>query len=93
MCLAGLLVALSYIFVKPTNDLVKISAYECGFQPFSEIRVSYDIHFYRIAILFLVFDLEIALFLPVIFVSVISAVEMVVISFFFSILIVGFIYE
>ena len=66
--LGFLLVVLSYIFIKQSYDLVKLSAYECGFQPFGDIRVSYDVHFYRIAILFLIFDLEIALFLPVVLV-------------------------
>ncbi|MEM2138602.1 MAG: NADH-quinone oxidoreductase subunit A [Candidatus Woesearchaeota archaeon] len=42
----------------------KISAYECGFQPFIEKQTNFDIHFYLIAILFIIFDLEIIFLFP-----------------------------
>jgi hypothetical protein len=55
--LAGLLICLSYFFIQPKPYSTKVSAYECGFTPLGEVRISYDIHFYRIAILFLIFYL------------------------------------
>lgn len=42
----------------------KISPYECGFNPFEEVRTPFDIHFYLVAILFLIFDLEVSLLFP-----------------------------
>jgi NADH-quinone oxidoreductase subunit A len=42
----------------------KHSAYECGFEPFDEARRTFDVHFYIVAILFLIFDLEIAFLIP-----------------------------
>ena len=46
------------------RDFEKISAYECGFQPFSDARSSFDIRFYLVAILFIIFDLEVTFLLP-----------------------------
>jgi NADH-quinone oxidoreductase subunit A len=45
-------------------DMEKISTYECGFNPFSDSRVKFEIRYYIVAILFLIFDLEITLLLP-----------------------------
>jgi NADH-quinone oxidoreductase subunit A len=42
----------------------KVSSYECGFEPFDDARKTFDIHFYLVAILFLIFDLEVAFLLP-----------------------------
>lgn len=49
---------------KYANDLEKNSAYECGFLPFYFKRIEIEIHFYIIALLFLIFDLEISIMLP-----------------------------
>jgi len=52
-------------FVSPkTADKEKISAYECGFSPFEDARQKFDIRFYLVSILFIIFDLEIAFLFP-----------------------------
>ena len=47
---------------KPSTE--KSSPYECGFEPFADARMKFDVRFYLVAILFIVFDLEIAFFIP-----------------------------
>lgn len=49
---------------KQTSDPEKISAYECGFDPFDDARGRFDIRFYLVAILFLIFDLEVSFLFP-----------------------------
>jgi NADH:ubiquinone oxidoreductase subunit 3 (subunit A) len=53
-----------FLFSKDYSDFEKISSYECGFQPFSDARGSFDIRFYLVAILFIIFDLEITYLIP-----------------------------
>jgi NADH-quinone oxidoreductase subunit A len=59
-----LLFFISFILVYQNMDSEKISVYECGFSPFSDMRGKFEIRFYIIAILFLVFDLEIVFLIP-----------------------------
>nr|AIA61054.1 NADH dehydrogenase subunit 3 [Cyanidiaceae sp. MX-AZ01] len=54
----------SYIFSIQKTDSEKISAYECGFNPFDDARTTFDIRFYLVAILFLIFDLEVSFLYP-----------------------------
>lgn len=49
------------------GDREKLSAYECGFEPFGDSRTTFDVHFYLVALLFIIFDLEIGLLLPWVF--------------------------
>lgn len=56
--LSVIIYALSFILVKQENDVEKLSAYECGFNPYEDARKIFDVRFYLIAILFIVFDLE-----------------------------------
>lgn len=59
------LMALSFVLSrKRTLDAEKLSAYECGFDPFGDCRAEFNIHFYLIGILFIVFDLEVILLFP-----------------------------
>ena len=52
-------------FVSPKNpDPEKLSSYECGFEPFNDSRMEFDVRFYLVAILFIIFDLEIAFLFP-----------------------------
>nr|QWW90533.1 NADH dehydrogenase subunit 3 [Matsumuramata muiri] len=53
-----------YLSKKSTLDLNKASAFQCGFSNFSSPRLSFSIHFFMIAIIFLMFDIELALMLP-----------------------------
>ncbi len=55
---------LSYILAIQTYDSEKLSAYECGFQPFEDARNKFDIKFYLVAILFIIFDLEVSYLFP-----------------------------
>jgi len=94
--LCVILISISYFLALATiSDTEKLSEYECGFAPFdSATRLPFDIHFYLVGILFLVFDVEISLILPwtsnLIFMGWFSFYLVV---FFVLILALGFIYE
>src|SRR5690606_28858982 len=62
--LASVLFLVSYIVAPQKPDAEKISAYECGFDPYEDARNSFDIRFYLVAILFIIFDLEAMFFFP-----------------------------
>ena len=62
--LAILIVALSYLLVTQSPETEKLSTYECGFEPYGDTRNQYNIRFYIIAILFILFDIEIIFMLP-----------------------------
>ena len=57
-------VAINYIAAPSKPDPEKLSAYECGFEPFNDSRMEFDVRFYLVAILFIIFDLEIAFLFP-----------------------------
>ena len=57
-------VAASYIIARQRPDSEKVSAYECGFEAFDDARSQFDVRFYLVAILFIIFDLEIAFLFP-----------------------------
>jgi NADH-quinone oxidoreductase subunit A len=61
----GLVLMLSAVFVAVSNpDPEKISTYECGFNAFDDARMKFDVRFYLVAILFIIFDLEVAFLFP-----------------------------
>ena len=62
--LACLILFLSYSFSSSTPDVEKVSAYECGFDPYEDARNVFDVRFYLVAILFIIFDLEAVYFFP-----------------------------
>lgn len=62
--ISGILFFISYILSNKFVNAEKLSAYECGFEPFDEARKTFDVHFYIVAILFVIFDLEIAFLIP-----------------------------
>jgi NADH-quinone oxidoreductase subunit A len=66
MALCGILATVAYLFsLSSGQDSEKRSEYECGFEPFdSATRLPFDVHFYLVGILFLIFDVEIALLFP-----------------------------
>ena len=85
---------LSYLLANQTYDSEKLSAYECGFQPFEDARNKFDIKFYLVAILFIIFDLEIAFLFPwAISLGNIGALGFWSMMIFLSVLTIGFIYE
>ena len=81
--------------VGPSNpDKEKLSAYECGFEPFEDARVKFDVRFYLVAILFIIFDLEVAFLFPwAISLSLTGLIGYLSMMIFLLILTVGFVYE
>ena len=77
---------------KPNNE--KLSPYECGFEPFDDARTKFDIRFYLVALLFIIFDLEVAFLFPwAISLSSIGLFGFWSMMIFLLILTIGFIYE
>jgi NADH-quinone oxidoreductase subunit A len=75
-------------------DSEKLSPYECGFEAFEDARMKFDVRYYLIAILFILFDLEIAFLFPwAIVLKDIGLFGFVAMAIFLGILVVGFIYE
>lgn len=75
-------------------DPAKLSAYECGFEAFEDTRMKFDVRYYLVAILFIIFDLEIAFLFPwAVSLEHIGIFGFVSMAVFLGILIVGFIYE
>lgn len=75
-------------------DTEKLSPYECGFEAFEDARMKFDVRYYLVAILFILFDLEIAFLFPwAIVLSEIGVFGFVAMMVFLGILVVGFIYE
>lgn len=62
--LSSIIFALSFLLSTKADDVEKLAAYECGFNPFEDSRSEFDIRFYIVAILFLIFDLEISFLFP-----------------------------
>jgi NADH-quinone oxidoreductase subunit A len=64
IALSFTIIFLSYTFSSSTPDVEKVSAYECGFDPYEDARNVFDVRFYLVAILFIIFDLEAVFFFP-----------------------------
>jgi len=62
--IALVFVIISYLFAGQVGGTEKLSTYECGFEPFEDARNTFDIKFYIIAILFIIFDIEVAYLFP-----------------------------
>ncbi len=87
-------IALNFIFSPRKPDPEKLSAYECGFEAFDDSRMEFDVRFYLVAILFIIFDLEIAFLFPwAISLGDIGLLGFSSMMIFLFILTVGFIYE
>ncbi len=95
----ALALSIGFVFINfilsPKNpDPEKLSTYECGFEAFSDSRIEFDIRFYLVAILFIIFDLEIAFLFPwAISLGNIGLLGFFSMMIFLSILTIGFIYE
>ena len=57
-------IVINFVFSPKKPDPEKLSAYECGFEPFEDSRMQFDVRFYLVAILFIIFYLEIAFIFP-----------------------------
>ena len=87
-------VIINFVFSPKKPDPEKLSAYECGFEPFNDSRMEFDVRFYLVAILFIIFDLEIAFLFPwAISLGNIGLLGFCSMMIFLLILTVGFIYE
>jgi NADH-quinone oxidoreductase subunit A len=98
MAIAGLIglafIGGSFLAAKQKPYAEKLSAYECGFEPFDDARRRFDVRYYLVAILFIIFDVEIAFLFP----WAISLAKIGLLGFFsmmgfLAVLTVGFIYE
>ncbi|MDP2883101.1 MAG: NADH-quinone oxidoreductase subunit A [Azonexus sp.] len=92
-------VAMGFILAPSRPDPEKLSPYECGFEAFEDARMKFDVRFYLIAILFILFDLEIAFLFPwaAIFKDIVATESIKLFGFiemlvFVAILVVGYVY-
>jgi NADH-quinone oxidoreductase subunit A len=92
--IAGAMVVAALLLARQRPDSEKVSPYECGFEAFDDARGQFDVRFYLVAILFIIFDLEVAFLFP----WAVSLGEIGVFGFwsmfiFLLILTIGFVYE
>ena len=86
--------ALGYILGPNRPDAAKNSPYECGFEAFEDARMKFDVRYYLVAILFILFDLEIAFLLPwAVSLQEVGLAGFTAVVIFLAILVVGFAYE
>jgi NADH:ubiquinone oxidoreductase subunit 3 (subunit A) len=94
LILGILIISLSYFLVTQQPDTEKLSSYECGFDPFGDARNPFNIHFYLVGILFIIFDLEITYLFPwAISLKYLGIFGYWSMFFFLFLLTIGFIYE
>jgi NADH-quinone oxidoreductase subunit A len=87
-------VVLGKVFGPNRPDPEKLSPYECGFEAFEDARMKFDVRYYLVAILFILFDLEIAFLFPwAVVINEIGIAGFLAMMLFLGILVVGFIYE
>jgi NADH-quinone oxidoreductase subunit A len=95
----GLLVGAAFIVIgfvlgPQRPDPEKLSPYECGFEAFEDSRMKFDVRYYLVAILFIIFDLEIAFLFPwAVALDQIGVAGLLAMAVFLGVLVVGFIYE
>ncbi len=94
IAMSAMMVMASYMIARQRPDSEKVSAYECGFEAFDDARSKFDVRFYLVAILFIIFDLEVAFLFP----WAVSLGDIGLLGFwsmvvFLLILTVGFVYE
>jgi NADH-quinone oxidoreductase subunit A len=90
----AVMVSLGYFLGPRRPDDAKLSSYECGFESFEDARMKFDVRYYLVAILFIIFDLEIAFLFPwAIVLDKIGLFGFAAMAVFLGILVVGFIYE
>ncbi len=89
-----LLMGLGFLIGHGQKDDEKLSSYECGFEPFDDSRMKFDVRYYLVAILFIIFDLEIAFLFPwAVSLDVVGKFGLISMALFLAILVIGFIYE
>ncbi len=92
--LASVMILASFIAAHQKPDVEKNSPYECGFEPFGDARSKFDVRFYLVSILFIIFDLEVAFLFPwAVTLGKIGVYGFWSMMAFLGVLTVGFIYE
>ncbi len=92
--LALFVVVIPFVLAVRKPDKEKVSSYECGFEPFSDARGKFDVRFYLVSILFIIFDLEVAFLFPwAVSLGKIGVMGFWSMMIFLFVLTVGFIYE
>ncbi len=92
--LGVVLLAIGLTLGRGRKDAEKLSAYECGFEAFEDTRIRFDVRYYLVAILFIIFDLEIAFLFPwAVALRKIGGFGLAAMGVFLAILVVGFVYE
>ncbi len=91
----GLILVLAAVVLAVRNpDPEKVSAYECGFNAFDDARMKFDVRFYLVSILFIIFDLEVAFLFPwAVAFGQLSMVGFWAMMIFLGVLTIGFVYE
>ena len=94
LVMAVVVISLGYFLGTRRPDKEKLSPYECGFEAFEDSRMKFDVRYYLVAILFIIFDLEIAFLFPwAIVIDQIGLFGFAAMAVFLGILVIGFIYE
>jgi len=92
--LAALILLASFVIARQRPDSEKLSSYECGFEPFEDARSRFDVRFYLVAILFIIFDLEVAFLFPwAVSLGHIGLLGFWSMMIFLAVLTIGFVYE
>jgi NADH-quinone oxidoreductase subunit A len=91
---ATAMVTASFLVARQQPDRAKLAPYECGFEPFDDARIRFDVRYYLVAILFIIFDLEVAFLFP----WAVSLADLGALGFwsmivFLAVLTIGFVYE
>ena len=88
------MIAMGFVLSPNRPDSEKNSPYECGFEAFEDSRMKFDVRYYLVAILFIIFDLEIAFLFPwAVVLDQIGMAGFWAMMIFLAVLVVGFIYE
>ena len=94
LVLGLLMLSIGFLFGRGTKSKAKLSPYECGFDPFEDARIPFDVRYYLVAILFIIFDLEIAFLFPwAVSLNEIGIAGIIAMGIFLLVLVIGFIYE
>ena len=94
IAIAGIAVGASYLITPQHPDINKTTAYECGFNPFGDARQKFDVRYYLVAILFIIFDIEVAFLFPwAVALGKIGVFGFWSMMVFLAVLTVGFAYE
>ncbi|HHI77582.1 MAG TPA: NADH-quinone oxidoreductase subunit A [Gammaproteobacteria bacterium] len=94
LVVGAVMIAMGFMLSPNRPDSEKLSPYECGFEAFEDSRMKFDVRYYLVAILFIIFDLEIAFLFPwAVVLDQIGMVGFWAMMLFLGVLVVGFIYE